>query len=203
MIRSAEITYDQKAYKPALEYFEQLFETASNKENKNSARVGILRCSYALKNYDKTILAANNLLEEASTDASLVREARYCRAKSYIESNEATLATDDLKELSKDLRQEMGAEAKYLLAQQLYEQTQYGSAETEIMDFIERNTPHQYWLARAFVLLADVYIKQNDDFQAKQYLISLEENYTGNDDIKQMIDVRLSQIREREKQQVY
>ena len=203
LIRSAEITYDQKAYKPALEYFEQLFETASNKENKNSARVGILRCSYALKNYDKTILAANNLLEEASTDASLVREARYCRAKSYINNNEARLATDDLKELSKDLRQEMGAEAKYLLAQQLYEQTQYGSAETEIMDFIERNTPHQYWLARAFVLLADVYIKQNDDFQAKQYLISLEENYTGNDDIKQMIDVRLSQIREREKQQVY
>ena len=97
----------------------------------------------------------------------------------------------------------MGAEAKYLLAQQLYEQTQYGSAETEIMDFIERNTPHQYWLARAFVLLADVYIKQNDDFQAKQYLISLEENYKGNDDIKQMIDVRLNQIREREKQQVY
>ena len=71
------------------------------------------------------------------------------------------------------------------------------------MDFIERNTPHQYWLARAFVLLADVYIKQNDDFQAKQYLISLEENYKGNDDIKQMIDVRLNQIREREKQQVY
>ena len=165
--------------------------------------MGILRCSYSLNYYDKTILAANTLLEEATTDAPLVREARYCRAKSYIQVNEATMATEDLKELSKDLRQEMGAEAKYLLAEQLYQQEQYGSAETEIMDFIERNTPHQYWLARAFVLLADVYIKQNDDFQAKQYLISLEENYHANDDIKQMIDIRLTGIREREKQQVY
>jgi len=203
LIRSAEITYGQKAYKPALTYFEQLFASASNKENKNIARLGILRCSYSLNYYDKTILAANNLLEEATTDASLIREARYCRAKSYIKVDEATMAIDDLTELSKDLRQEMGAEAKYLLADQFYQQAQYGSAETEIMDFIERNTPHQYWLARSFVLLADIYIKQNDDFQAKQYLISLGENYHAKDDIKQMIDTRLNGIKEREKQQVY
>ena len=203
LVRSAEITYGQKDYKKALDYFEQLFDAASSRENKNSARIGILRCSYALNNYDKTILAANNLLEEASTDAFIVREARYCRAKSYLQVNEAKMAMDDLKELSKDLRQEMGAEAKYLLAQQFYNQEQYGSAETEIMDFIERNTPHQYWLARAFVLLADIYIQQNDDFQAKQYLISLEENYPAKDDIKNRIDKRLSGIKEREKQQVY
>lgn len=203
LLRSAEITYDQKNYNKSLEYFQQLLETSSNKDNKNVARIGILRCSFELQRYNTTIIAANELLDDPSVGTALIREARYRRAKSYIGTHEAILATDDLKELSKDLRSEMGAEAKYLYADQLFQQGQNTLAESEIMNFIEVNTPHQYWLARAFILLADIYIKQNDDFQAKQYLISLKENYHANDDIKEQINSRLKNISERESKQVY
>ncbi len=202
LIRGAEIAYDQKDYEQALGYLEQLLASASTKENKNIARLGTLRCSYALKLYNKTILAANELLEDASIDAAIVREARYCRAKSYINTDEALLATEDLQELSQDLRQEMGAEAKYLYAEQLYKNAQYTAAESEIMDFIAKNTPHQYWLARAFVLLADIYMQNGDDFQAKQYLLSLQANYHADDDIESMIDTRLRAISEREAETV-
>lgn len=202
LIRCAEITYDQKNYEKSLGYFEQLQETASNKENKYTARIGALRCSYALNLYNKTILAANDLLEDANANAAIIREARYCRAKSYIATDEALLATDDLQELSQDLRHEMGAEAKYLYAQQLYNAGQYTTAESEIMDFIGKNTPHQYWLARAFVLLADIYMQTGDDFQAKQYLLSLQANYQADDDIATMIEARLRTIAEREENEI-
>ena len=202
LLRCAEITYEQQDYTQALDYFGQLREAAGSKENKNIARIGELRCSYALKLYNKTILAANDLLDDASTDAAIVREARYCRAKSYIGADEALLANDDLQELSQDLRHEMGAEAKYLYAEQLYNSAQYTSAENEIMDFIDKNTPHQYWLARAFVLLADIYVATGDDFQAKQYLLSLQNNYRADDDIESMIESRLLSISERETEQV-
>ena len=202
LLRCAEITYEQQDYTQALDYFGQLREAAGSKENKNIARIGELRCSYALKLYNKTILAANDLLDDASTDAAIVREARYCRAKSYIGADEALLANDDLQELSQDLRHEMGAEAKYLYAEQLYNSAQYTSAENEIMDFIDKNTPHQYWLARAFVLLADIYVATGDDFQAKQYLLSLQNNYRADDDIESMIESRLLGISERETEQV-
>lgn len=202
LIRCAEITYDQKEYERSLGFFEQLHDAAGNKENKYMARIGALRCSYALNLYNKTILAANDLLEDANADPAVIREARYCRAKSYIATDEALLATDDLRELSQDLRHETGAEAKYLYAQQLYDNAQYTTSESEIMDFIAQNTPHQYWLARAFVLLADIYMQTGDDFQAKQYLLSLQANYQADDDIAAMIKVRLQAIAEREKNEI-
>ncbi len=66
------------------------------------------------------------------------------------------------------------------------------------MDFASMNTQQQYWLARSFVLLADINIQRGDLFQAKQYLLSLQSNYRVQDDVQTLIQNRLKQIQERE-----
>lgn len=68
------------------------------------------------------------------------------------------------------------------------------NAEHLINEMIETGTPHQYWLAREFILLADINISRKDNFQAKQYLLSLKNNYDASDDIAEMIEQRLKQI---------
>jgi len=83
-----------------------------------------------------------------------------------------------------------------------YESGKLKESEVEVMDFAKKNTPYQFWLARSFVLLADVYVKQNNDFQAKQYLLSLQKNYKTADEIQTLITDRLAAIGEREKQTV-
>lgn len=83
------------------------------------------------------------------------------------------------------------AEAKYLVAQYLYDSNNHEAAENEVFDYIEKGTPHQYWLARSFVLLSDIYHAKGDDFQAVQYLQTLKESYTNSDDIQSMISQRL------------
>ena len=50
------------------------------------------------------------------------------------------------------------------------------------MDFISKNTPHQYWLAKSFILLSDIYLSQGDRFQARHTLKSIVENYPETDD---------------------
>lgn len=201
--RAAELAYADKQTADALNYFTQLYEKADNKHIKRDALFGMMRCYYLQNDNDKVITTADKIMDDNTSSATVVREARYCRAKAYIAKNETASAIDDLKKLSSDTHHEMGAEAKFLYANYLHLSGNYTSAQTEIFELIQSNTPHQYWLARSFVLLADTYIEQDDDFQAKQYLLSLQENYKAKNDVAQMIEQRLEAIAAREKEKVY
>ncbi len=63
------------------------------------------------------------------------------------------------------------------------------------MDFIDNNSPHQFWLAKSFILLSDIYLKNGDEFQAKHTLKSIEENYPEpNDGIMETTHQKLQLI---------
>jgi tetratricopeptide (TPR) repeat protein len=200
--RCAEITYDQKEYASALTYFTQLQDVAQSTEKKNAGRLGILRCCYFLNDYQTTVNIVNEITTDPHADKELKTEALYNRAKAYLALNRLTESAADLKALAADTHTEKGAEAKYLLADLYYKQGNMTDAEAEVMDFAKKNTPYPFWLARSFVLLSDVYIKQNNDFQAKQYLLSLQKNYKTADEIQTLITDRLNAIGEREKKTI-
>lgn len=193
--RKAEIEYLDKDYAAAMESFKHLQAEAENPENKEAAKLGLMRCAELTGQPQEALLAANNLLKEPKLSPEIMSEARYVRAKAYISLKQENKALADLKEISKDTRTIHGAEAKYLLAQLYYDNKDDKNAETVLMNFIENGTPHQYWLARGFILLADIYIRQGDDFQARQYLTSLQNNYKGDDEIAAMIEDRLGKLK--------
>jgi tetratricopeptide (TPR) repeat protein len=200
VIRAAEITYDQQNFTASLAYFEQLYKLAKTAENKNTARLGVLRCSNYLEDYDRTISIVDEIMADSHSTFDLKSEALYNRGKAYMAKNEREKAIGDFKEIAVETRTANGAEAKYLLAELYFEGEQDDLAEKEIMDFAAKNTPHQYWLARSFILLSDIYMEKGDVFQAKQYLLSLQRNYTNKDDIEPMIIERLEQISQQESQ---
>lgn len=193
--RKAEIEYLDKDYAAAMESFKHLQAVAENPENKEAAKLGLMRCAELTGQPQEALLAANDLLKEPKLSPEIMSEARYVRAKAYIDLKQENKALADLKEISKDTRTIHGAEAKYLLAQLYYDNKDDKNAETVLMNFIENGTPHQYWLARGFILLADIYIRQGDDFQARQYLTSLQNNYKGDDEIAEMIEDRLGKLK--------
>lgn len=193
-MRVAEIAYDAQDYQTALRYFTRLQRVASSNKNVNIARLGVLRTAYFLGDHATTIEIATTILSEPMTEADVQDEARYNRAKAYMAQKQYASATEDLTILAEDVRTEHGAEAKYLLGQAAFEQGDLDKAEAEVMAFAGMNTSHQYWLARAFVLLADVYVARGDDFQAQQYLLSLQQNYRVDDDIQTLCSDRMDQI---------
>ena len=198
VMRCAEITFDKKDYTASLAYFKQLQEVAKTNNNKNIAQLGVLRCSYFTNDYQTTIAIVDEIMNDPQALEQIQSEARYNRAKAYLALKQPEQALNDLKIIAQDTRTITGAEAKYLLANVYYEQNKLTEAEDEILDFTRKNTPHQFWLARSLVLLADINIKLGDDFQAKQYLLSLQRNYNGAD-IQALINERLAAINEREK----
>ncbi|MBR0196430.1 MAG: tetratricopeptide repeat protein [Paludibacteraceae bacterium] len=198
--RVAEICYDKADYNCALEAFYRLHALASNRENLYVARLGILRCCQHLERHQPTIDIAEQILSDSPLSDETKNEALYCRAKAYLGLGNTAKALPDLKTLATEVRTAQGAEAKYLVAQTYFDSKQLDDAEAEIMSFTQMNTQQQYWLARALILLSDINRERGELFQARQYLLVLQQNYTATgDDIPTLIAERLVRLNELEK----
>ena len=193
--RTAELQYKDKEYADALHSYERLQNIAESKANQEIGSLGIIRSAAQLNNYNSIVAAANLLLNDSSINPEVAVEAQFYRAKAYLELKEKSLATKDLENLAKDTRTAYGAEAKYLLAQHHFDNNRSSEAKSIVQNYIQQGTPHQYWLARSYILLADIYIAENDKLQAQQYLESLQNNYKNtNDDIHTQIRERLASL---------
>lgn len=197
----ADMAYKDKDYVKALGFYKQMVDRSSNQEERLRAETGALRSAWLSGDATETITAASSMLAQNKLMPELENEARYYRAKSLVNTGKTAEAMADWKALSTDTRNVYGAEAKYLVAQYLFDQGKTHEAEAEVLKYIEVSTPHAYWLARSFVLLSDVYVKLGRQVDAKQYLLSLKQNYQANDDIAEMIETRLEKLNAQQKAQ--
>lgn len=195
LLMRGEILFNRKQYEQAAADYKQLQARATTAERRQLGTTGVLRCGALLKDDIEVIQAATALLAEAKLSPELQNEALYYRAKAYLNQKAVKKATADLELLAKDTRTLYGAEAKYLVARQMYDAGDYAAAEKEILDFIDQSTPHAYWLARSFILLSDVYVAMDKRLDARQYLLSLQQNYHADDDIEGMIRERLEKLK--------
>ncbi len=187
--------FNLKMYNDALTDYQLLQSGALSPAQQHLATVGILRSATQLNRDEETITAASQLLSEAKLEPEQRTEALFFRARAYLHSGENDLAMSDLKQIAGDTRSLYGAQAKYLVAELLYRDKQYDAAEQEVLQFIDQSTPHAYWLARSFILLADIYVATGKPSDARQYLLSLQQNYTVEDDIQPMINERLKGLK--------
>ena len=193
--RVAEICFDKGDYAAAMEAFYRMHALSSSRENTQIARLGILRCSQRLGRHQATIDIADQILSDAPVSDEMRAEALYGRAKALVAKGQWTKAQPDLKALAAEVRTARGAEAEYLLAQSYFELNDLEASEAEIMHFTQMNTQQQYWLARALILLSDINKAHGEFFQARQYLLVLQQNYTASgDDIPALINARLAAL---------
>ena len=195
LLMRGEVLFNRKQYDEARADYLRLQEKATTPERRRLGQTGALRCAYLLQDHAGTISAATVLLAESNLTPELRTEALYDRAKASVAQADWAAAVPDLRLLAEDTRTLQGAEAKYLLAQHLYDTADYAAAEQEALDYIDRSTPHAYWLARTFILLSDVYAAQDKKLDARQYLLSLQQNYPEDDDIRTMIEERLEKLK--------
>jgi len=182
LLKAAGLHYNDQNYKQSLIYFERLAKISGSGNNLPDALTGIMRCQFKLANYPACIDVANQILALEKVSDILKRETNYKLGISYYNSGNADKAYPILSKLSTDTNSGEGAEAKFLVAQILFEKQKLKESENEIMDFIDKNSPHQFWLAKSFLLLSDIYLKNGDEFQAKHTLKSIQENYPDKED---------------------
>ena len=192
--RLAELLFEQKDYVAARTEFQTMQSLASNSKDQIAAQLGQLRCAFFLEDDTATIAVASSLLTDSALADDVRDEALYNRGKAFYRAGDYARAIKDFAVLSKNVRVITGAESSYLLADCYFRLEASESAESEIMRLASSKTQHQYWLAKSLILLADINTKKNDLFQAKQYLLSLQSNYTQQDDILSIVAERLEEI---------
>ena len=197
--RASELTFNAGDYENALEFFNRLEKIAGSKWNLLKAYTGQMRCNFQLKRYNEAILASGKVKNSDVANEAWIREANFISGKSNYLAGNQNAALESLKSVATDTKLEQGAEAKFFVADILYKQNQKQQAEEEIMDFISKGTPFQFWLGKAFLLLSDIYLDKGDDFQAKHTLRSVVENYgADNDGVKAEAARKLAEIEGRE-----
>ena len=123
-------------------------------------------------------------------------EARLLRAEALLASgSDRKGAMESLRELAYSPDRLWGARAAVALGEAMLKEGDADGAEKVLLDLIDNGSDDNYWLARGYIALSDVYIARKKDYLARLYLENLRSNYPGNEaDILNMISSRLNSL---------
>lgn len=159
-----------------------------------SAVTGVMRTSQndaEIAEYAARVAALPGISAE-DMDEALFLGARAGLALGGLQRTNAMTALDALARSSDRL---WGARAAVALGQQLLADGDLAAAEEILLYLIDNGSDDNYWLARGYIALADVYAAQDKDYLARLYLENLQNNYPGSEsDIRQMISSRLKTL---------
>lgn len=182
LLSLGDIQIGKEDYEAAYGNFARLESVASKDETRMAAIRGQLRSASELGDAAKTIDAASKVLASANVPEELQRQATFLKARANYSLNNYDEALRDFRKVATEVTSAEGAESGYMVAELLYRNGQTAEAEKRVQDFINQNTPHQYWMARIFLLNSDISLKKGDTLQAKAILQSLKDYYSVEDD---------------------
>ncbi len=199
--KASDIYFNKENYPKALEAYENLEQSAEIKSNILKSIDGQMRCNYILENNEEAKNTASRILTNDKVTSDQINFAHLIIAKSNYALGDIEAAKHEFQIASRLSNDVIGAEAKYFVAQIDYEEGNFEEAEKIIFELIKQFSAYDYWVAKSFILLSDVYQKVDNSFQAKQTLQSIIDNYEG-EDLKKIAQDKLNLIIESEELEV-
>ncbi|HNR28751.1 MAG TPA: hypothetical protein PKL12_09250, partial [Bacteroidales bacterium] len=194
----AVIQYDLEQYANAVDAYMSLNDIAQIENNRLDAQKGLMWSFYKNKQYRNAVVQSNKVLENKAFDNTVHVSAKYVKALSYLALGERAEALLLLEELSREHQTATGAEAYYLLCKDAFDSGDFEKAETMIYNFSDTETPQEYWVARAFILLGDIFAERGEWTQARATYESVQKGYKPSepDDIARIVTMRIKKCEE-------
>lgn len=187
----AQTLYDDGEIPRSLQLWQQLAQRASTPEMNECAQLGIMR---AARDCGDNELAGNTaalLLQSPGISASALAEAKFSRGLALCDDVEQAC---QIWLANPDMAEPYGIKGAFYAAEALADDGQDERALGVLGQITSSRTPHHYWVARAFILQSDILLAQGHEFEAREYLRALRQNYPGSEtDITDMINQRLPQ----------
>ncbi len=192
----AVLYYLKKDYEKAFTYYSSLERIASNKDNMTIALLGQLRAAMQSTTdpINRSASAATKYLNSGLGQKEGIIEAHMALARFYNAENKPDSAFAEFSFVLKETKNILAAESKYQIAMIQYQKKEYKKSKKTIFELSDNFSSYDFWTAKGFLLLADIYLVEKDYFQAKATLQSIIENYETNDMIKPTAIEKMKQI---------
>lgn len=199
LLTAASIEFTSNNYDNALKYYERLKLIANEKNNITIASLGKMRILFNQKNWRSAINSAVEFKKIDKLTIAQVEESSVVIIRSALAIDSLNIAQNECITLLKS-KAEAGAEAKYTIAYIEFRKGNFDAAEKKAFDLLSAGSPFEYWLAKSYVLLGDIYVEKGDLFQAKHTYKSIMDNYEGAD-LKKIAEDKYNAIIEIENSQ--
>ena len=165
-------------YPSAKIYFTKLREIAVSQENQLEALRGLVRSYYQTKDYAQANTAAQELLTKKGLSTDDRSVANLVLGKSLQANNQCEQAITAFKSVAAINKAAWGAEARYEIANCYFTLNNLATAEKSAMEVIKVTGSYDFWVAKAYILLGDIFMQQKDYFNAKATYQSVAANAT-------------------------
>ena len=173
----AHISYGNQDFELSNSYYTILDTISSNNELK---RESVIRLMYGYEDVDlfQSSRYAERVLNIDKLDNMLIARSKMIIARSDFEYGNyarSLALCNDVIDLTKN---EDGTEAMYLKSYFLYLEDSFARSEEIIFQMADQYSS-DHWIAKGFLLLSDIYVKLDNDYQAKAILESVIEHHDG------------------------
>ena len=197
LLKMARIEYEKSNYVKAGECYERLYRITEEPLKRLEALEGCMKSNFFLGKYDKAIEMGEIMRQSRDLTDEQVNQINHIMGKSYFEKGNYSAAIEKLDKSARNDKSVYGAESAYYSALASIKMKQYDEAENKVFHIADNFSNHDYWVAKSFIALADVYVAKDNYFQAKETLRSVIDNYKGND-LKQEARAKLAEVERKE-----
>ncbi len=162
------------------------YEIVSRLSNDNSERQealeGMIRAARESGDHQWSVSVAEDVASRAAASPAVIRSAEFLKAGAMSALGREEVAMPIWERLATDVSDAAGAESAYRVIERKFKAGDTKGAEEAVYTFADKNTPHSYWLGKAFITLGDIYASMGDSFQARATYQSVVDGYGNQSD---------------------
>jgi TolA-binding protein len=185
--------FELKDYSKAERYYIQLKSVTQSQETRLEAMRGLLRSQYQLEKWEAAVENARELTAAKGSSADDKSLANMAIGKSQQVAGQHDQAIASFKSVVQFNKAALAAEARYEIANSWLQLNKLTEAEKAAMETINKAGSYDFWTTKAYILLGEVFYRQEDYFNAKATLQSVIEN-TVNAELKSEAQEKLNRV---------
>jgi tetratricopeptide (TPR) repeat protein len=174
--KAADLELGSKNYQKAIQNYKILSSNATDKKELVKAWTGLSESFYQTSKYDSALVYTKEIINAGSINLGAQNSALLLQGKIFEAKGDNIRAVEEYNKCMKTVKDNIGAEAKYLVCNLQLKQKKFEECKKECLDFSNSFPDSDLWRGRAFLVYAEACLATNDKLQAKATLESLIEN---------------------------